>query len=94
MEFEFEVGLNERHTVRYTFDKVWGRATISVDGEEALRRRHLVSLSPVRKYRIAVGRGERHDVLIEKHRKMVAAGARSQLYRVFVDGQLVGEYEG
>jgi hypothetical protein len=93
MEFEVSVGQDERHTVRYVFDKVWGRATISVDGREVQRHRHLFSLGTVRKYRLTVGDRERHDVLIEKHRKAVAAGARAQLCRVFVDGRLAGEYE-
>ena len=94
MDFEVAVGRSERHTVRYVFDKTWGRATISVDGRPVQRRLHLFSLTPVRRYRLTVGDRERHDVLIEKHRKMVAAGARPQVCKVFVDGQLVGEYEG
>jgi hypothetical protein len=94
MDFEVAVGQSERHTVRYVFDKTWGRVTISVDGQPVQRRLHLFSLTPVRKYRLTVGDRERHGVLIEKHRKMVAAGARAQVCRVYVDGQFVGEYEG
>jgi hypothetical protein len=94
MDFEFEVGQSERHTVRYVFDKVWGRATISVDGREVQRHRHLFSIRPIRRYRLTVGDREPHDVLIEKRREMVAAGIRTQHCRVLVDGQVVGEYQG
>lgn len=94
MDFEFAVGRDERHSVRYVFDKVWGRATISVDGREVQRHRHLFSLQSVRRYRLTVGDRERHDVVIEKRREMVAAGVRTQRCHVFVDGHVVGEYEG
>jgi hypothetical protein len=94
MDFEFEVGQSERHTVRYVFDKVWGKATISVDGHEVKRYRHLFSISPVRRYRLTVGDREQHNVVIEKRREMVAAGIRTQHCRVFVDGHVVGECEG
>jgi hypothetical protein len=94
MDFEFAVGQDERHTVRYVFDKVWGRATISVDGREVQRHRHLFSIGPVRRYGLTVGDRERHEVLIEKRRELVAAGVRTQRCRAFVDGQVVGEYEG
>lgn len=94
MDFDFEVGQTERHTVSYVFDKVWGRATISVDGHEVQRHRHLFSLRPVRRYRLTVGDREKHDVLIEKRREMIVAGVRTQHCSVFVDGQVVGEYQG
>lgn len=94
MDFEVVVGQSERHTVRYAFDKTWGRVTISVDGQPVQRRLHIFSLTPVRMYRLTVGEQERHDVLIEKRRKMVAAGARAQVCTVYIDGQPVGRYEG
>ena len=93
MDFEVAVGQSERHTVRYVFDKTWGRVTISVDGQRVQRRLHIFSLTPVRRYRLTVGEQERHNVLIEKRRKMVAAGARAQVCTVYVDGQFVGQYE-
>ena len=94
MEFEFQVGSQERHHVRYSFDKTWGRWSISVDGKQIKGGRHLFSVTPTRRYRFTVGEAERHDVVIEKTRKMVAAGVRPMVCRVFVDGTPAGVFEG
>jgi hypothetical protein len=71
-----------------------GLLSISVDNVEVIREQRTFSLSLVRKYEFGVGTSERHSVRIEKVRKLLLAGVRPQKYRVYVDGQLIKEYEG
>jgi hypothetical protein len=91
MQLTFDVGTQETHRVIFSFDKFTGRLTITVDGVPVTRELHMLSASLVKRYQFAVGVNERHDIVIEKHRKLLFAGFRPQLCRAFVDGQLVAE---
>jgi len=46
------------------------------------------------KWDFIVGDVEKHEVRIEKERTRLLAGFRPQKYRVFIDGQLINQYEG
>jgi hypothetical protein len=92
LEFELEVGEVELHRVHFLFDQFWGPVRISVDGKRVVRDFRLFTLSTTKRYRFTVGEQEPHDVVIEQIRSLVAAGFRSQVARVFVDGRLAGEY--
>ncbi|HEX8173806.1 MAG TPA: hypothetical protein VF543_01680 [Pyrinomonadaceae bacterium] len=94
MQFSFEVGFHEKHLVSLSYNQMVGLLSISVDNAEVIREQRTFSLSLVRKYEFSVGTGERHSVRIEKERKLLLAGVRPQKYRVYVDGQLIKEYEG
>lgn len=94
MQFSFEVGEYEKHIVMLNYEQMIGLLTIHVDGRAVLKRLHLLSFSLVTKYECIVGVQERHHVLIERERKLFLAGLRPQKYRVYVDGQLIREYEG
>lgn len=94
MQFSFEVGEHEKHTVGLNFDQMMGTMRIYVDNQEVVNELRLLSLSLVKTYEFVVGANERHAVRIEKRRKLFLAGLRNQKYRVFVDGQLIREYEG
>ncbi|CAN5254601.1 hypothetical protein BH10ACI1_BH10ACI1_33820 [soil metagenome] len=94
MNFTFEVGNQEKHLITFNFNQFWGNLKITVDNEDIIKNIHLLSLSLIRQYRFNVGETERHNVLIEKERKLFFAGFRKQKYRVFVDGKLFNEYEG
>jgi hypothetical protein len=94
MQFSFEVGEHERHTVSLDFNQMIGTMRISVDGRNVVEELRLLSLSLVKTYEFFVGVNERHAVRIEKRRKLFLAGLRNQKYRVFIDGHLVREYEG
>ena len=94
MKFSFEVGTEERHTVEFYFNSMWGNLSIKVDGEEVVRDLRMLSLSLTKAYSFNVGTREQHTVRIEKERKLFLAGLRKQKYRVFVDDHLVNEYEG
>ena len=90
-QLTFDVGAMERHRVVFSFDKFFGRLVITVDGVPVTDELRLISASLVKQYRFVVGMNERHEVLIEKHRKLLFAGFRPQLCRAFVDGRLVAE---
>ena len=94
MQFSFMVGLNEKHRVDFSFDQFMGNLSILVDGEAAVKDFRMLSLSLTKRYEFTVGEQERHDIIIEKKRKLFLAGLRPQQYRIFIDGQLVQTYEG
>ena len=92
MKFSFDVGVHERHQVAFSFDKFWGGLSITVDGEPVRRELRVMSVDLVKRYQFTVGVDERHNVLIEKERKLLFAGFRPQQCRAYVDGQLVAEH--
>jgi hypothetical protein len=94
MQFSFNVGVNEKHQVDFSFDQFIGNLEIRVDGQPRLKDFRMFSLSLTKRYEFTVGVSERHDVIIEKKRKLFLAGLRPQQYRIFIDGQLVETYEG
>lgn len=94
MQFAFEVGQQERHQVSFSFDKVWGRLAITVDGQSVVKDLRVLSLSLIKRYEFTVGIDERREVVIEKERKLLFAGFRPQTCRAYVDGRLVAEYTG
>ncbi|WP_422733852.1 hypothetical protein ACN26Y_28430 [Micromonospora sp. WMMD558] len=91
MRFSFDVGVHERHQVTFSFDKFWGGLSILVDGEPVHRELRVMSVDLVKRYQFTVGVDERHNVLIEKERKLLFAGFRPQRCRAYVDGHLVAE---
>lgn len=94
MQFSFTVGVNEQHRVDFSFDQFYGNLEIKVDGQPALKDFRMFSFSLTKRYELKVGVNEQHHVLIEHRRKLFLAGVRPQLYRVFIDGQLVQTFEG
>jgi len=92
LEFSFPGGETERHIVHFSFDQSWGFPTISVDGRPVVNDWRLISFRLTKEYRFTVGEKVRHDLVLVKERKLVAAPVRSQTYRVFIDGTFVGEY--
>jgi len=94
MQFSFNVGVNEKHRVDFSFDQFIGNLQIMVDGQTAVKDFRMFSLSLTKRYEFSVGEQERHDVVIEKKRKLFLAGLRPQQYRIFVDGKLVETHEG
>jgi hypothetical protein len=94
MRFSFFVGVAEQHQVDFSFDQFTGNLEIRVDGEPLVKDFRMLSLKLTKRYEFTVGAQERHNVAIEKKRKLFLAGFRPQQYRIFVDGQLVQTYEG
>jgi len=94
LEFQFEVGEEERHEVNFRFNRTYGPVTISVDDEQVLRKVTHFSLYKTQRYEVAVGEKERHDVLIEKTRKRWLGGFFPQECVAYVDHREVGRYSG
>ncbi|HXY27324.1 MAG TPA: hypothetical protein VEH82_03515 [Acidimicrobiales bacterium] len=92
LQFEFEVGEKERHLVTFRFDPLFGPLDIFVDGRPVVARLDTFSVRRVQRFGFAVGRRERHDVLIEKTRKRVVGGLLPQECKAYVDGKLVGRF--
>jgi len=88
------VGAQEKHQVDFSFDQMIGNLEIRVDGQPAIKDFRMLSLSLTKRYKFIVGVNERHQVAIEKKRKLFLAGFRPMRYRIFIDGQLVQTYEG
>lgn len=93
MQFWFDVGVREVHRVAFSFDKWSGVLVIAVDGVPAINQLRMFSLQLTQRYQLTVGVQERHDVVIEKRRKLFLAGFRPQMYQVFIDGQPVQRYQ-
>lgn len=90
----FPVGHQEQHTVAFSFDKFWGRLSITVDGNSVVDTLQMFSLSNVKVWEFQVGMMERHHVRIEKHRATLFAGFRPQPIYAYVDGVLVAHHPG
>ena len=87
----FDVGVDEKHRVRFSFNKVWGNLSITVDGVNIVRTIRIGSIHLVKHWDFEVGSQERHAVRIEKHRQRLFAGFRPQPVYAYVDGQLVAQ---
>ena len=94
MQVSFMVGVNEKHQVDFSFDQTWGNLEIRVDGQPAVKDFRMLSLRLTKRYELTVGENEKHQVAIEKKRKLFLAGLRPMRYRIFIDGQLMQTYEG
>ena len=94
MQFSFRVGTQEPHQVDFSFDQFVGNLEIRVDGEPLVKDFRMLSLKLTKRYEFTVGVQERHQIAIEKKRKLFLAGFRPQQYRIFIDGQLAQTYEG
>lgn len=91
MQLQFEVGTTERHEVVYSWDQMWGRETLAVDGAQVLNTVKWFSLTLVRSRQVTVGTEEKHEVRVDKRRELFFAGFRPQFVTAYVDGQKVTE---
>lgn len=85
-----EVGVNEKHTIEFSFNQLLGRAVLRVDGQEVLRKKRWFSEPLADRYDVEI---EGRDVVrlrIEKERKQLL-GAK---YKVYVDNRLTQLYQG
>lgn len=94
MQFSFRVGVSEQHQVDFSFDQFIGNLEIRVDGQTLVKDFRMLSLKLTKRYEFEVGTAERHQIVIEKKRKLFLAGLRPMQYRIFIDGRLVQSYEG
>lgn len=78
----------------FTFDQMRGWLTIRVHGKLLLKRFITFSFRLRSEFEFEVGERERHDVRIEKTRRLMFAFANPQPIRAFVDGRLVAQVDG
>ncbi|MEU4619679.1 hypothetical protein AB0G04_06840 [Actinoplanes sp. NPDC023801] len=91
MLLTFDVGVDERHTVQFSFNKFWGGLSIKVDGCNVVKTVRFASAELVKRYNFVVGVHEQHYVTIEHHRELMFAGFRPQPVLAYVDGVLVAQ---
>ena len=91
MMMTFEVGVEEKHTVFFSFDKFWGGLSIAVDGNSVVSTTQVFSLNLVASWQFPVGVNEVHHVQIDKHRAVLFAGFRPQPVYAYVDGVVVAQ---
>ena len=94
MKIKLQVGDKETSRIDLTRHPLSGGFQILADGRLVAERVAYslaagFSFARVRRYEFAVGRTEKHDVVIEHETPTFLAGFRRQTYRVFTDGQLV-----
>jgi hypothetical protein len=89
IRFDFEVGLVEKHRVKFYFNQSFGPLRVYVDDVVVVRKFRMFTLSTVEKYEFPVGVEERHDVVIQKSRRKLMGGFIPQECVAFVDGKEV-----
>lgn len=95
MEFEFNVGDSETHTVRVCYTRsLSNRISIQVDGTEVRQEHFRVFLPRFRQYNFQVGNGEQHHVLIDTSLPRFGRGLSDPTFKVSVDGEFLRQYKG
>ena len=99
MKIKLQVGDKETSRIDFTRDPLSGGLQILADGRLVVERAAYslaasFSFGRVRRYEFAVGRVEKHQVVVEHEFPPFLAGFRRQTYRFFTDGQLVLERHG
>lgn len=94
LKFIFSVGENEIHEIEFKFNQCWGNLHILVDGEKIIGSYRQFSDSLTRTFELNVGIEEIHQVRIEKIRKLVFAGFREHVGKVYIDEYLLYEFKG
>jgi len=80
--------------VEFEFNQFLGNLSIKVDGNDRINDFRAFSFKLTKTYEFEVGNKEKHQVKIEKIRKLVLAGFRKTKYKVYIDGILDKDFEG
>ena len=99
MRFTLKVGNVEKSKIEFSRNPWTGAMQLLVDGKRVARRSPFspfthFALSKKWRHEFSVGRTEIHKIVLEKERPWFIAGFRPQMYRVFVDGNLIHEQSG
>jgi hypothetical protein len=99
MEFEFEVGVREKHQVKLQRNWLTGKQVILVDSYPVATTSPFnlgahFSVKHSTKHEFSVGDIEKHTVRIERIRPGFFAGCSPHTFRVFVDENLFSEHQG
>lgn len=90
MRFALEVGDQERHTIEFSFNQLFGRAVVKVDGREVFRKNRWFSEPIMDRYEIEIG--ARDCLRIEKERNQLSL-FRSK-YKIYINNRLTQLYFG
>ncbi|MEO6115164.1 MAG: hypothetical protein ABIP33_02165 [Pseudolysinimonas sp.] len=91
LQLSFPVGATEKHEVVFSWDRIWGTLTITVDGAPVVDTTRMFSARLVSSWTFSVGTTEKHLVQIDKRRKLFFAGFRAQSAVAYVDGIQVAQ---
>ncbi len=94
LKFNFQVGNKEKHDIEFFFNQFWGHVSIKVDGVDIYKTIKVIALTLTFMYEFNVGTEEIHTIKIEQIRKLIFAGFREYLAKVYVNGELMHEYQG
>jgi len=88
LDFTFDVGAKERHTVRFVTRPLWGKVQVSVDGALVLKRR-----PGTQQIDVEVGTDEPHQVslVISPSQEHLGGRLPPQVVSAYVDGNIVGQ---
>ena len=89
MEFNFEVGKEEKHKLHFSHDLIWGSFKLIVDGLNIpVEGLPMVSINPYFVRAFLIGEKEKHEVRVQIFRPRAFAGFRKDWkYKTFIDGK-------
>ncbi len=96
MKFSFVVGNNEKHTVDFDYNQLWGKLVIKVDDKGIIDTLQMLKspFSTKEPITFKVGNDEKHEVKIVKNMFPVFAGFFPCKYEVYIDEKLFNTYSG
>jgi hypothetical protein len=94
LKFNFKVGESEIHEIEFYFNQFWGNLYIKLDGKNIEKTIRFISLNLSKVYEFDLGEKEKHHIKIELIRKLLLAGFREYLGKVYADGNLLQEFRG
>lgn len=93
MTFAFVVGTAEQHQVAFSYEKLLGKISITVDGIDAVRTTMLLEVRTTETWEIVVGVQEQHRVRIVKRRPLLLPMFRPHQVTAYVDDVVVAQHQ-
>ena len=80
----FKVGKNEKHIIELFFSKISGVLQIRVDGELKVADLLFWNVTSIFKYKIEIGKKEKHEIVIELIRPFILSPLRSWEINIYI----------
>ncbi len=96
MKFIFSLGNNEKHTVNFEFNQLWGKLIVKVDDKDIIDTIQMWKspFSTKQPITFEVGDKEKHAVKIVKNMFPILAGFFPCKYEIYIDEKLFNTYSG
>jgi hypothetical protein len=96
MKFTFSVGNNEKHTINFDFNQLWGKLIVKVDNKDIIDTIQMwkTPFSTKEPISFEVGDKEKHKIKIVKNASPIFAGFLPCKYEVYIDENLFNTYSG